>query len=85
MTATIISLHAMHSMYDAAMQATGTIAIVSTQLQLALHRAPKDDRVLRDYLESSLSILDGLQRLLVRTGTAASHAIKQSEKLVQTG
>ncbi len=73
----MISLHAMHSMYDAAMQATGAIAIASTQLQLALHRAPKDDRVLRDYLESSLAILDGVQRSLVRTGTAAARSIEQ--------
>ena len=75
----IVSLDALHTMYDTAMQASGTIAIVSTQLQLALHRAPQD-RVLRDYIESSLATLDGVQRSLVRTGTAASRAIEQLEK-----
>lgn len=73
----MIPLHTLHAMYDTAMQATGTIAVVSTQLQLALHRAPAEDRILRDYLESALSILDGVQRTLVRAGTAASQAIKQ--------
>lgn len=73
----MVPLHALHAMYDTAMQATGTIAVVSTQVQLALRRAPAGDRVLRDYLESALSILDGVQRTLVRAGTAASSAIEQ--------